>query len=337
LLGNSKKKSCFSHFITLAHTRVQGFFRVSFLLISKRDEVWLPLSMRVTVLSILALSFFFLSRTSSFAQFNIDGYHLVDFGNPSSTLPVNTISSTAASTRKEIPATNGCNNYLEVVIVDDFAGVNNSGTQQADPSLGLPASLTGDSFFGHTGDFNGGTNPTAAIEIRGIPAGESVDFGLFASRIGAGNRQTCYTFFGQDTLEVCFDPNNNTNQLVEATISSPIEIDSTNHGLVRIEMTAGPDNDTPEGFFYLGGLTIQHEFSRVTLEAQHSFDPLFLSCSPVYEVGDQVIITADAYNPCNTDMGLFVDGELVDTVFNAYPNFGFDFTVPNQVVILGSR
>ncbi|MFK8054508.1 MAG: GDSL-type esterase/lipase family protein [Saprospiraceae bacterium] len=287
--------------------------------------------MRFILTVVFGSLFILLSVPSAFAQFEVDGYHMVDFGSPASEVPVNSITSTAAGTRLDIPATNGCDNFLEVVIVDDFSGVNNSGTQQADPSLNFPPSLSGDSFFGHTGMFNGVTNPTAAIEVRGIPSfSESVEFSLFASRIGSGNRQTCYTFYGQDTIQVCLDPNNNVDQVVEVT-TGPIEIDSLGKGLVRIEMTAGPENDTPEGFFYLGGLTIRHGFSSVTNNHVHSFDPLCTTGRPVYEVGDQILISGYSYNPCNTYLGLFSGGVLVDTVPNAYLNFGFEWTVPNFV------
>ena len=285
--------------------------------------------MRLTNLTILIFSFLFIGHASCFAQLDVDGYHLVDFGNPASMVPINTISSTRAGTQLQIPATNGCDNGLEIIIVDDFAGVNNSGTQQADPSLGLPGSLTGDSFFGHTGTFNGGTNPTAAIEIRGIPDNEPIAVGLFSSRIGNGNRQTCYTFFGRDTTQVCFDPNNNTDQLVEVTVSGPIAVDTFGLGLVRIEMTAGPDNDTPEGFFYLGGLTIRHNFFRITLDQEHFFDPLAVSCQPAYAVGDVIDVSGFAYSPCAPDLALEIDGVLVDTLFTTYPNFGIEWTVPN--------
>ncbi len=267
------------------------------------------------------------SVQTGLAQFEVDGYHVVDFGNPVSAKPVNTFSSTRAGSRMQIPASNGCDNGLEILIVDDFAGVNNSGTQQADPNLELPATLTGDSFFGHTGTFNGTVNPTAAIEIRGIPSDETVDLGLFASRMGTGNRQTCYTFLGQDTIEVCFDPNNNTDQVVEVTIGPML--DTSGIGIVRIEMTAGPDNDTPQGFFYLGGLMIRHEFFWVTLEGRHFFDPFAENCQPVYSVGDVIDVSGFAYLPCSSHLGLVIDGDLVDTTSRTYPNFGIEWTVPN--------
>jgi len=266
-----------------------------------------------------------------FAQVERDGFHIVDFGAPGSEIPINTIMNTGTGTRQEIPSTIGCDDGLEIVIVDDFAGVNNSGTQQADPALELPASLTGDSFFGHMGTFNGGTNPSAAIEVHGVPAlnGQEVTLGFFASRIGNGNRQTCYTVYAQDTVVVCLDPNNNVDQIVEATISNPIEVDSTGFGLIRIEMTAGPENDTPERFFYLGGLTIMHGFTNVTNMIDISLDPLCNDRSPVFEVGDVITLNGKAVVPCQADLALLIDGIIYDTIFNSFINFGYDWTVPN--------
>lgn len=289
--------------------------------------LFLSLSMRNVYIFFFSLAFLVVLPRESIAQLGIDGYHVVDFGAPASDIPINSITQTRIGTRQAIPSIAGCDDGLEIVIVDDFAGVNNSGTQQPDTSLHLPASLTGDSFFGHTGMFNGGTNPTAAIEISGFFDQDTAKFTLFASRMGAGNRQTCYTFFGQDTIEVCLDPNNNIDQIVEVT-TGPIEIDANGQGLVRIEMTAGPENDTPEGFFYLGGISIEYEVSWTT-ESSHS---IFIGCpsgTATFEVGEQVDLSGGAFGPCNPALVLDVDGALVDTIFSPYFNFGYTWTVPN--------
>ena len=155
----------------------------------------------------------------------------------------------------------GCTASFRVVVADDFAGRNASGTDRAGvPGWPLPADASYDSFFGHVDSFNGRVNAAAELLLLSptwadpaAPA-DSVCVEVFASRLGADNRDTRYTLSSAgDTAVARLDPGDNRAERARMCVRAPVSDDT-----VRLALTAGPDNTTPQRFFYAGALRVDH-------------------------------------------------------------------------------
>jgi hypothetical protein len=256
----------------------------------------------------------------------------VDFGAPSSEIPFNSFLDVEVGAQQTLAAFFGCGVPSEIVIVDNFAGVDNSGTSTPDPDLGFPASATSDAFFGHTQPINGVSNPTGAIEIRNLtydPGFDTATISIFASSMGSGNRQTCYTIIGTDTTTVCLDAANNTDEVLHVRASPAAPRPGNIDGYIRIEATAGPDNDTPEGFFYLNALSVIDENLSFILGSLHFYENPWNSTPKIFEVGEDVPVPFFSYNPCLVNIGLEIDGVIVNTLPNVYSHWNPKFTIPN--------
>jgi len=278
--------------------------------------------------------FFALSLSQLLAQNDIFTSY-VDFGAPRSEYPFNSFLDVEVGAQQNLGAYWGCGSIMEIVVVDDFAGTAISGTNTIDLSLGFPLTATSDGFYGHTQPINGVTNPTGAIEIRNLtisdfqPIQESVEITLFASSPGATNKQTCYTLFGRDTVTVCLNAANNISRTSTVRMIPAERSPGSFQGYIRIEATAGPDNDTPEGLFYLNALSVVDENVAYTLNMFHSFPRSWDIIPKIFEVGEVVPIPGVAFSPCFTDVAVEIDGVIVDTISDVYHFWEFDWLVPN--------
>ena len=282
------------------------------------------------LLGLLGLSIYTTSaQNDSFTSY-------VDFGSTRSEFPINSFLDVEVGAQQNLAAFWGCDNFVEIFIVDNFAGIDSSGTNTPNPSLGFPATATSDAFFGHTQQINGASNPTAAFEIRNLSYDpntigyDTTVVSFFASSMGAGNRQTCYTIIGRDTTTVCLDAANNEDQVVSVRVRPAfrdglIWLD----GFLRIEVTAGPDNDTPEGFFYLNTLSIFNVGVAYTLYPSHYFPISWDTIPKIFEVGEVVPFPFTALFPCPVDIGLQIDGVIVDTIKNLFPIVDNKWEIPN--------
>ena len=284
--------------------------------------------------SILFFSFC-LSLNQLIAQ-NDSHTNYIDFGATPSENLFNPFHDVEVGAQQNIATFWGCDNLIEIVIVDDFAGTDISGTNVPSPTLRLPATATSDAFFGHTQPINGISNPTAAFEIRNLSfdpstnAYDTVILSFFASTIAPGNRQTCYTVYGRDTVRVCLDAANNDSQVAEVRIRPSFRQDADwLKGTLRVEVTAGPDNNSAEGLFYLNALSIYDEALVYTLQPFHFFPIQWDTIPKTFEVGEVVPIPFTALFPCFVDIALQIDGVTVDTFKNLYQVFDNKWEIPN--------
>lgn len=134
-------------------------------------------------------------------------------------------------------------------------GNNASGTASpgAPASTYFPGTVTGNSYFGHTGSFQSSTYPTAVWTFDGLDPSKSYDFIFFAIRNSVSdNRETEYELVGANTVATYLDAANNTSNIAQALGVTP-----TAGGQVVLSVTAGPNNTNSAGFYYLTAMRFE--------------------------------------------------------------------------------
>lgn len=130
-----------------------------------------------------------------------------------------------------------------------FNASNDQGTQAA--AL-FPANATRDSLFGNTEDFGGKSNVLPRFRLTGLNPALVYRLTFYASRTGVtDNRQTLYTVAGATTATTLLNASENVNGVAIVDAIAP----DAQHG-ITISLTAGPANNSPNHFTYLGVLKI---------------------------------------------------------------------------------
>ena len=179
---------------------------------------------------------------------------LIDFGNTASPAPWNNISDTKNGAISGLLNTFGLNSGIDIAVADAFNGVNTNGTSMPDPALDMPASATGDSFFGNTVIFNNDVQPTGGIRLSKLDTAKVYQLTIFASRMSvADNRETRYILIGAETDTLYLNAANNSSMSVGTSMKPSAA------GLLELLVTPGPNNTNSNGFFYLGALRLNYE------------------------------------------------------------------------------
>lgn len=187
----------------------------------------------------------------------------IDFGNNLSDLPWNNLQNPSNGTLTNLIDNRGITTEVSISVTDAFNGINNSGTTAADASLELPATASGDSFFGNLIEFSGAIEPTGAVTISNLEVSKEYEVSVFASRLASDNRETEYIIEGltKDTayLQVA------DNQLIK--INFPAILPAQD-GTINIRCTAGPNNNNANNFYYLGSLELHFMDEPIVIEPE---------------------------------------------------------------------
>ena len=178
----------------------------------------------------------------------------VDVGGNNTALPWNNLANPGNGMLSDLISDAGSPTGVQLAVVDAFNGTNSSGISAADPSLEIPSTASGDSFFGNLVEFSSQTQPTAAVLLSGLELDIAYDLRIFASRIATDNRQTEYTLSGSRDTTMLLQVSSNTADFVEILDMLPAA-----DGTIRINVTAGSENNNEFGFYYLGALRLQYE------------------------------------------------------------------------------
>lgn len=190
-----------------------------------------------------------LSMSSALAQTDTIN---IDFGAPSDTTnpPWNNLTDYLAGSLSNLTNAKGVSTAISIAVTDSFSSVNGGGTT-ADPTL--PANATSDHFFGNTVAAFGLHQPTAGFTLSGLDPAVAYNFGFFASRMGPGsdNREAQYTVTGT----------NKDSAAADATVANPTMVWANNvmpkpDGTITIHVTAGPNNTSSVGYYYLSLMSI---------------------------------------------------------------------------------
>ncbi len=146
---------------------------------------------------------------------------------------------------------------ISYTMLERFNGVNTAGVQNTTTSFNMPASVAGRSFFGHTQVW-GSTAPfeRGVFKIYGLDPSKSYELCYYASRAsGTDNRHTAFIAQGSNTNTVYVNASlNNPNPPV---VCNAVGITPNSNGEITVTVTAGPDNNVGERFFYINAMRIQ--------------------------------------------------------------------------------
>ncbi len=139
-------------------------------------------------------------------------------------------------------------------VSDSFWPGSNTGgtTTPTGDAAGLPVNAVSDNLFGSLIDFGGFTEPTGGVTFSGMDPNLSYNFSFFASRMNVSdNREALYSLAGATNDSTTLDAANNTGTLAHIMGISPDA-----NGDITLSVTAGPNNTSSFGFYYLGYVQI---------------------------------------------------------------------------------
>lgn len=139
---------------------------------------------------------------------------------------------------------------IALSMTDNLYSTNTAGTADGP----YPPGASQDSFFGHTGSFNGYTdNGQGIFEFNNCDPNLRYTFIIYASRIGGSqSRETRYTLTGTNTQTGDLE--------IYSNVSNTLILDSlqpTEEGKLTLTLTDGPNNKSSNKYFYIGLLEIQ--------------------------------------------------------------------------------
>lgn len=143
-----------------------------------------------------------------------------------------------------IPDVSGANTGFSMNITDRFTARNESGATTN--TLGLPQAVSQDAFYG---DKN---NPTGGFTIYNLNKNQRYQFMFYGSRRDVNdNRETKYLAIGANENSALLDASNNVSNMVMVTNIQPRA-----DGSVDIVVSAGPNNNNVDKFYYINTLII---------------------------------------------------------------------------------
>jgi len=179
---------------------------------------------------------------------------LVDFGKGAAVTGWNQISDFQAGARVNLKDNTGKEYIgLSLSITQRFNAENTGGASTTTTPLNMPSSVSSRSYFGNTKRVFGGIIVTESkFVISGLDKGLTYNIGFFGSRAGVGdNRETKYTALGTNSGEALLNTSGNSANVVYVENISP----DTN-GKITVTVTAGPNNSSADGFFYLNAIRL---------------------------------------------------------------------------------
>lgn len=134
-------------------------------------------------------------------------------------------------------------------MIEGFADVNTYGVPQAKSALGLPKSVTSDSFWGHALPRAGKIHEKAVMRWTGLEPGQPYVLRVYGSRLADdAGRQTQVVLNG-DT--VWYDAANNVDAFPALSALA------TAAGELELTVSAGPENKHSQGLYCLGAMVLQ--------------------------------------------------------------------------------
>jgi lysophospholipase L1-like esterase len=218
----------------------------------------------------------------------------IDFGDNLSLPPWNNIANPNDAEATMLLNQRGDETAFGLTVVDSFNNINRTGSMSPDPSLGIPASATGDSFFGNVTPFGGQVQPTGAVQLNNLTPGETYSLTIFASRNNVNDvREAQYVVTGAGTDTVFLDASNNADMVVR------VDMVADTAGLITIEASPGPNNTNGSAFYYLGAIQCAYD----------ALPPVLPSDTVLIDFGDNLSV-GGWNNVSSPDTGMIAD--LVD-------------------------
>ena len=187
------------------------------------------------------------------------GVMFIDLGRPdrqSDPLVFNNLTNEVSSVADAIDQF-GFSTGMSIDIVDQFYTIGAPSSLGTETPMGAAAQFGGeatdDYLFGHTGPFAGAPdNSLSVIEFGNLDANTIYSFTIFASRTGVNdNREAQYDLAGANNASGVLNASNNESEVL---ILAGLMADDS--GTISMSVSAGPNNDNGNGFYYLGAIRI---------------------------------------------------------------------------------
>lgn len=178
---------------------------------------------------------------------------LVDFGNAAPSATWNQMTSFTVGSKINLKDTKNVFVGMSLTIKQRFNAINSDGAATTTTPLNMPAAVSSRSFYGNARGnlFNGIVTPAGEIEVAGLLPNLSYTFSFFGSRAASDNRETLFTVSGTNSSSASLNPSSNS-----TTIATVQNISPTVDGKIKIVVTAGPNNLSANGWFYLNAAKI---------------------------------------------------------------------------------
>ncbi|RYF14011.1 MAG: DUF4886 domain-containing protein [Flavobacteriales bacterium] len=178
---------------------------------------------------------------------------LVDFGNATPSATWNQMSGFTVGSKVNLKDEKNIFVGMSLTITERFNNINTNGSIGTTTPLNMPDNVSGRNFYGNAkgAPFNNIVTPKGVIEVAGLIPTLNYSFSFFGSRDASDNRETLYTVSGTNSGSAALNPSSNKTQI--ATIQN---IKPNAQGKIIITVTAGPNNVSANGWFYLNAAKI---------------------------------------------------------------------------------
>ena len=179
---------------------------------------------------------------------------LIDFGKGAKVEGWNQLSDVIAGTRVNLKDNSGKEYIgLSLSITERFNAENTGGASATTTPFNMPSSISSRSYFGNAKRlFNGIMVTQSKFVISGLDKTLTYNLCFFGSRAGVGdNRETKYIATGTNSGEASLNTSNNTSNTVCINTISP-----DSNGKITVTVTAGENNTSADGFYYLNAVRL---------------------------------------------------------------------------------
>lgn len=176
--------------------------------------------------------------------FKLNAPVFIDFGVDLSPAPFYSIARSNNDPHFDLPDQNSTNTGIALSFTAGFSGENRSGV--FNNTLSLPGTVTQDALWSNKG------NPESGLTLYRLNPTMKYQFVFFGSRNNStDNKETKYEVIGATRGEGAHDASNNGSRV---TVIGGIQ--PTPEGIVDIRLSAGPNNNNVDGFYYLNTMII---------------------------------------------------------------------------------
>jgi len=168
----------------------------------------------------------------------------VDFGTLPAAAPFNFVDSPWGAPYHDLKDEQGVSTGFSMTVTDRFNDQNHSGAPAN--MLGWPGTVSQDAFWGDRG------NPTSGFTLYNLNTDATYQLVFYGSRWGVGdNRETQYIVKGATESSTALNASDNDSEM--AVIGG---IKPAADGTIDIVVSAGPNNDNGDRFYYINAMVI---------------------------------------------------------------------------------
>lgn len=177
---------------------------------------------------------------------------LIDFNPSSSSAGWNAFTVTKPPfTLNNLKANDNIVTGTSIELVKKFGGQNTNGSTVASiEGVKIPEGVSQTSFYGIANPLSNNATIESVLKVKGLEVGRHYSFSFFASRMSVkDDRETSYTVSGLNEKTVLLKTSNN-----ETHVATVTDIRPDSNGEIYIVITAGPNNNNKDGYYYLSAL-----------------------------------------------------------------------------------